>query len=473
MGRPMKSVIRACGITLAAAAFVLTGNVETGGISTPAAHAQESSEGMSLNELLRAVRQGRAREREENRRREAEFRADQASQQQKLDQAEADLVAEQERSEQLEATRDQNELDIAALQDQLRETLGNAGELFGVVRQVATDTVGQIEQSLVSAQIPNRDDALESLTVGRVLPTIEQLETLWATLIEEMIEQGRTVSFQGEFTQTDGNPTAGEIVRVGPFVAMVKSTGEFLAYESETDSLKMLPRQPAARFLDAADQLVSAGPGEETVGTIDPSQGALLSLLVRTPSTIERVDQGGTIGRIIIGLGALGILLALWRFFALSVVALQVRSQMRKPEKPSKGNALGRMLMVYEDVKDRVDEETLELKLDEAFLKERPKLEFGLGTVKVLAAVAPLLGLLGTVTGMIIVFQQITLFGTGDPKIMAGGISQALMTTVLGLCAAIPLLILHSIAAGRSREVIQILEEQSAGLVASRAESRN
>ena len=86
------------------------------------------------------------------------------------------------------------------------------------------------------------------------------------------------------------------------------------------------------------------------------------------------------------------------------------------------------------------------------------------------ANTATLLGLLGTVTGMIATFQSITLFGTGDPKLMAGGISQALITTVLGLIAAIPLLLLHNFVATRSKDLVQILEERSAGMVASRAE---
>ena len=118
------------------------------------------------------------------------------------------------------------------------------------------------------------------------------------------------------------------------------------------------------------------------------------------------------------------------------------------------------------------DMETLQLKLDYAVIKEVPKLEGALNIVKVLAAVAPLMGLLGTVIGMIVTFQAITLFGTGDPKLMAGGISQALVTTVLGLIAAIPLLLLHAFAANASRRVSQVLEEQSAGMVAEYAEGR-
>jgi biopolymer transport protein ExbB len=126
-------------------------------------------------------------------------------------------------------------------------------------------------------------------------------------------------------------------------------------------------------------------------------------------------------------------------------------------------------MSVYTDNKD-IDIETLELKLDEAILRESAPLETGLNFIKVLYVVAPLLGLLGTVVGMIATFQMITLFGTGDPRMMAGGISTALVTTVLGLVVAIPLTLLHAFLQGKSKALIQILEEQAAGIIARLAE---
>lgn len=474
MGRPMKKYLRILGISLvAASAFVLAGTAGVSVVGSQSAMAQ-ADEPQSLNQLLEAVRQGRIRENRENRQREEEFRRDQANQQRLLNQAQADLEAEREEADRLEATFQENEQQISLLQEELRQTLGAAGELFGTVRQVAGDTIGQVKTSLVSAQYPNRGDALESLTRGRVLPTVRQLELLWYVLFEEMVAQGKIVSFESEFFTPRGEQQSGNVVRIGPFTAMRGDNGDFLKYNDETDSLQLLARQPAGRFMDAADALVRSDAGELTTAAIDPSQGTILGLLVQTPNLLERIEDGRLIGYIIIGLGALGIVLAVFRLIGLSILSVRVKSQMRNPENPGKGNPLGRMLLVYEDlVKKGADEETIELKLDEQFLKEKPALEWGLGTVKVLAAVAPLLGLLGTVTGMIVVFQQITLFGTGDPKLMAGGISQALVTTVLGLCAAIPLLLLHSITHGRAKEVEHVLEEQSAGLVAARAEQRH
>ncbi|MEC8351463.1 MAG: MotA/TolQ/ExbB proton channel family protein, partial [Pseudomonadota bacterium] len=102
--------------------------------------------------------------------------------------------------------------------------------------------------------------------------------------------------------------------------------------------------------------------------------------------------------------------------------------------------------------------------------REMPKITRNLTLIKIISVVAPLLGLLGTVTGMINTFQAITLFGTGDPKLMAGGISQALVTTVLGLVVAIPTVFLYTLLNTRSKNMLLILQEQSAGIIAERSE---
>ena len=174
-------------------------------------------------------------------------------------------------------------------------------------------------------------------------------------------------------------------------------------------------------------------------------------------------------GYVIMVLAVIGVLIAIARLMVLSAVGAKMNSQKKNLESPKDSNPLGRVLGVYH-ADTNIDLETLELRLDEAVLKEVPALERGLSTLKILAAVGPLMGLLGTVTGMILTFQQITLFGTGDPKLMAGGISQALVTTVLGLVMAIPLVLLHSFLNGRSKALVQVLEEESAGLIAQHAE---
>ncbi|MCK5189243.1 MAG: MotA/TolQ/ExbB proton channel family protein, partial [Methylococcales bacterium] len=215
------------------------------------------------------------------------------------------------------------------------------------------------------------------------------------------------------------------------------------------------------------EDMAEAQTGTVAVG-IDPTRGVILSMLIQAPDSLERIDQGGFIGYIILIMGAVGFIYAIVRLVKLTLTGQKMNAQMSSSV-ANIDNPLGRVIAAAEQDQSE-DTENLELILDEAITREIPQLEKGLPMIKLLAAVAPLLGLLGTVTGMIATFQSISLFGTGDPKLMASGISQALVTTMLGLCVAIPLLFLHSLVASRSRTLVQILDEQTAGLISRRAE---
>ncbi len=421
----------------------------------------------SLDQLLKDVREQRQRVSTENKQREERFARERNNQRALLQQAQAELAQEEQRSDSLTAQFNANEQAITEMQDNLDVQVGNFGELFGVVRQVAGDTAGVINSSLISAQYPERGDVAKRLAGIKGLPSIKDLDALRILLFEEMTESSKVVRFPASIRVADGTSADAEVVRLGDFNLV---TGDrFLEYETETGSIKELPRQPADRFRSMALALFEASPGETVATAVDPGRGQLLKLLIQSPDVRERVDQGGVIGYFIIGLGIIGLLIALWRWVYLGGVGAGIRRQL-KSETPSTKNPLGRILSVYEENRD-IDTETLELKLDEAILREAPKLEKWQGGIKVIAAVAPLLGLLGTVTGMIATFQAITLFGTGDPKLMAGGISEALVTTMLGLIVAIPLVFLHSVVASRSRGLIEILEEQTAGIIARQSES--
>jgi len=264
----------------------------------------------------------------------------------------------------------------------------------------------------------------------------------------------------------DGAQEVLEFVRVGPF--NLAFADGYLKYDSATKSISELQRQPEqGRYTSSAADLVDATDGVVTFG-LDVTRGNILELLVESPTVMDRIHQGGIVGYCIIGLGAIGFLIALLRFISLSSDSRKVSAQLKR-DTASSDNPLGRVLAVYESNRN-ADTETIELKLSEAALKEMPGLTKGLLLIKVISVVAPLMGLLGTVTGMIKTFQVITLYGAGDPKMMAGGISQALMTTVLGLVVAIPMVLLHTIVSGQSRKVINILQSQSAGLVAEHSE---
>ena len=417
----------------------------------------------SVSELLQRAKQYKAETARTNKTREQEFLAKRSEQQRLLREAQAQKAAEDRRSERLKTLFEGNETAIVELEQTRDVRLGNLGELKGVVRQMAGDTKSTVEDSLVSLQYPERVTMINELAKAEDLPSIAELDDLRILLLEEMAEAGKVARFTTKTFDADGTEQQSEVIRVGVFNTV--RGDEFLIVEDA--KLKALPTQPPSRFRSLAKGVAGAQSGIVPMA-IDPSRGQYLSQFVQKPSLTERVKQGGLVGYVIISLGIFGLLIALERIFYLLGTGSKVRSQV-KNSAPKSNNALGRILGVYHENRD-IDTETLELKLDEAILKETPALEKRQTAIKIIAAVAPLLGLLGTVTGMIETFQSITLFGTGDPKLMAGGISQALMTTVLGLVVAIPLVLLHSVVAGQSKGVIEVLEEQSAGLIATHSE---
>ncbi len=419
----------------------------------------------TMDELLKSVREQGQRLGEENRRREQEFLQRRNEQQALLESARRSLAEEQARSERLKTSFDDNERQLEELNETLRVRVGDMGELFGVVRQTAGEAKGMVDTSLITAEFPDRGEIAAKLAAARGLPSIGDLKALQVLMLEEMAGSGAVDRFAATIRNAAGQEENAEVVRVGLF--NVVTGNRFLQYDPTSGELQELARQPDARFRSLAENLYTAREGNARMA-VDPSRGALLSLVVQSPSLAERINQGGTVGYVIIAIGCIGLLIALWRLLALLVAGRKLRSQL-KSDTASEGNALGRILKVYEE-NQHIDTETLELKLDEAILRETPRLEQGQGWIKVIAAVAPLLGLLGTVVGMIRTFQAITLFGTGDPKLMAGGISQALVTTVLGLVVAIPLVFLHSLVSGRSRSMVEVLEEQSAGMIARHSE---
>ena len=420
----------------------------------------------TLDQLLEMVREESTLEKKANIEREETFRQAKEEQEKLLKEALSVLEKEDKRSANLRRTYSLYESQIAKQTKLLEVRAGSLGELHGVVRQIAGDVDAVIDTSFISAQKPDRDDITDALASSKKLPEIKELERLWLLVLDEMVESGKVVRFNTGFINSNGEEVNQQVTRIGTFNAI--SNGRFLRYLPDSEKLVEPPRQPSNRFQSMAIELEQSQSGVMPF-PLDPTRGAMLALLVQTPDLKTRVKQGGIVGMIIIFLALVGVIIALERFFILSGIDRKVMAQM-KNENPGE-NPLGRIMKIYLDSPD-INTETLGLKLDEAILKEMPQLRRGLGVLALLAAIAPLLGLLGTVTGIIETFQSITLFGTGDPRVMSGGISQALVTTVMGLVAAIPLLLLHSFLSTKSNRLIHILDENSAAFVAQLAESR-
>ncbi len=428
-------------------------------------HQPTQAERMDLDQLLRQIRQSQTIQGQGNSALDARFLS-QKDKQQLLKELRDELPREKKKSQVLAERLKANEERLAELEAALDERAADFEELFAVVRQVAGDTKSASTDSLITAQYPERTKPLEAIVDSKALPDIAQMESLWYVLQQDMTETGKVVKFSAEVDTAAGRHRDAKVVRIGPFVAV--ADGLYLDYLPEIGELVEFARQPATRYLDLAEDLEQARSGL-VKAAIDPTSGVILGVLGRAPDLIERIEQGGIIGYIILFLGAVGLVIVIVRIVNLSVVNKKVQNQLNHLEEPQTNNPLGRVLAASR-TQDYHDTETLELIVDDAVVREVPALEKGQSLVKLLAAVAPLLGLLGTVTGMIETFQAISLFGTGDPKLMAGGISQALMTTLLGLTVAIPLLFLHSLMVTHSNALVQILDEQSTGLISRVAE---
>ena len=428
----------------------------------------------NLDKLLELVKEGKSKEQSENTKREAEFKAARDQQDQILKAEQRELARQERIADQLEEEFRKNQEKLRIAEEAYLKQLGSLNELFGHMQSITTDSRVTFESSLTAAEFgKDREKFLGDLTQkmgeSTELPTIEEIERVWYEIMREMKATGEVSRFTATVINVDGTQTECDVVRVGVYNAVCGNS--YLEYVPTKGQYQFLARQPAGRYTSSAGRVsdadASSGYVSFSVDPSGPSGGALLANLVQNPSLLERINQGGIIGYIILAIGGITLLYAIYKYVMLYMMGREVEAQLASST-PNSNNPLGRVLKVgASHMKETIDR--LELKLAEAIMAERPSIERGISFVKIVSVVAPLAGLLGTVTGMIVTFQQITLFGTGDPKIMAGGISQALVTTVLGLVVAIPTTLAHSFLQSSARSVVDVLEEQATGIVAEKA----
>lgn len=423
---------------------------------------------ISVDALLEQVKKGNRQDQTTNQNRMRTFSENRADQAAMLKQIKRDRAQAEAMSLKKEQQFEVNEKEITVTQQRLNERLGSLKELFGVLQIVSNDTQGQFDNSLIQLQYPDRTQGLNEFSekMGQVteLPSVEEIEDLWFELQREMTESGKVVQSTQTVLLQNGQEVQTDLIRIGTFNLV--SDDKYIQRIPETGRIVEFPRQPSARYMAGAEQ-IGSNSGDIIPFTIDPIRGQLIALMGAAPNLTERVQQGGVIGYVIVTLGIVVVILAIGRFIYLLLLDRNIRSQLSHLNQPG-NNPLGRIIEVYQANK-KGDMEQLEIKLGEAVLREIPPINRGLSFLKISAAVAPLLGLLGTVTGMIITFQAITLFGAGDPKLMAGGISQALVTTVLGLVVAIPTLLLHNLVSSKATKITQIIEQEAVALIALRA----
>ena len=430
----------------------------------------------TIQSLLQLVQEGRTTEQNENTKREQTFLAEKSKQASILAAEKRELAREERIADQLEAEYKKNEEILKVKEEAYKKELGSLVELFGHLQSTAGEASSLFSESLTAAEYGREretflNELAKKMSDATELPTITELERLWFELQREMVAGSEVTRFTTSVIGLDGESTNCDVVRIGLYNAICD--GKYLEYVASKGQYAFLPKQPERKYRGGAGDISDASAGEIIKFGVDPTGpagGSLLANLILAPSLLERINQGREVGYIIIFVGFFGVVIALWKLYQLYMMGRAVKAQ-STAKKPNSNNPLGRVMKVGNDNLDK-DIETLELKLAEAIMSERPAIERGINVVKIISVVAPLAGLLGTVTGMIVTFQQITLFGTGDPKIMAGGISQALVTTVLGLVVAIPTTLLHSFANSSARGIINVLEEQSTGIVAEHSENR-
>lgn len=431
--------------------------------------ANEKASGLDMDALLTLVKDGQARDNAEFKARMKRFNIAKYDQEKLLKQAKDERTRLEEESAKKEQKFAENEEKINVAQERLNNRLGSLKEMFGVLQQVAGDTKGVFEGSVISSQVQGRDafltDLIKVAGSSSELPSINNLEQLWFEMQQEMTLSGAIAQYDADVVLPSGETVSKTVTRIGGFNVIADSN--YLVWDLEAKKLVELEVQPGSRYNGPASDLENAESGL-TGFWIDPSRGQLLKIMGQTAGLGERIQQGGVVGYIILALAIIGVLLSLIRMTWLTAESKRIKKQMEE-DQASNDNALGRVMAAYQ-ANSHADTETLELHLGEAISNEIPRLSKGINWIKIISVVAPLLGLLGTVTGMIDVFETMSLFGTGDPKLMAGGISQALVTTVLGLVAAIPCVFLHTMTNNKSRELIQILQERATGILARKAE---
>ena len=379
-------------------------------------------------------------------------------------QLEAKRTSVQNATDVLTQTFSDNENKLARLEEKLRLETGSLGELFGVVRQNAKELGAELSSTVNSVVRAEHTATVDQIIDAKSLPSMPQLSGLWMSMVEQIQASSELSKSQIAFINGEGNTNKVDAYRLGS-IGLVTEQGYVSWNTQREDAIAYLKQPENGPTLASLSALAN---GEVANVVVDPSRGFMLEQLALTPSLTDRLQAGGVVGKVILGLLAIGLIIALVRGVSLAIARQKIRAQLKNPEQAG-NNPLGRVLAVYNKEQNQTVE-ALELRLLEAVVDEQTHLEKGLSMLKLLAALAPMLGLLGTVTGMIETFQVITQFGNGDPKVMAGGISMALVTTVLGLVAAMPLLLAHNILSTQAENIRNILEKQGIGLVAEQAE---
>ena len=450
------------GLFMLGASLPVQAQEATGSEADEAAVATEAAD-HSLSSVLEQLSAAQVQAQAGLEAREARYADRLSAAQARLSQAQDKLAATEAEGARLERRFDGNKVELSDKAQLLSDKIGALKELFGVFQQNASDLIGAFVVSPTSIEYPDRDVWLEGfanrMKNASEVSSAQDIRQLWFEIQREITARGEIVILPGVPVFTaDGQSQMRDVVRVGAFNLLgAGAQPEYLTWDAGRQQVQTLPRQPGGDVQMQLSAYVTASEGLAPLA-VDPTGGVLLSLLIEKPTLAERIDQGGLVGYMILALGVLAGLLSVLKLLDMTQLGWRMGAQDRTPDQPSGGNPLGRLLLCYRQNAQR-DPETLALRLHECLARERGRIHRFTIFLLIIAAVTPLMGLLGTVVGMINTFQAITLYGTGDPQTMAGGISQALITTVLGLAVAVPAVLLHALLSGRGQTLVSRLEQ--------------
>ncbi|GAB4257772.1 MAG: MotA/TolQ/ExbB proton channel family protein [Methylomicrobium sp.] len=337
--------------------------------------------------------------------------------------------------------------------------------LLGAIRESAENLKPYYRQFNALIAVDDRSpNPIDRLADKNHIPDLDELSRLFAGLQKRLDEASAISVFRAMVYAPDGQMSERDVLRLGAFSFL--SDGRYLVYVEEVDGLVELARQPNSKLFELASEFARTDSGTLAQVAIDPTGGQIVQLVVQTPTLRERIEQGGIVAYLILALASCASIVSIYRFVELTLIGKRIARQLQSSALHI-DNPLGRVLLKLEQ-KVATDPDALYLTVEEALTGEQIQLERALTFLKLVAAVAPMLGLLGTVTGMIETFQAIALHGSGDPKLMSGGISQALVTTVAGLVTAIPILLIYSLLIGKCQNLGRILEAHVAAALAQR-----
>lgn len=425
----------------------------------------------NLEQLLQQVKNSGKQDAKKNASRVENFLSQRNHQKALLAKAKKKKTAAEAQSRRLQKKFERNDDQIIKLKKQRGDKEGNLGEMFGVLRQVAGSFAALSRNSMITAQYPDRVAFLDKLAQSKQLPPMSDLRQFWFEMQQQLTAQGNNVRFKATVVAANGDRSQQTVTRVGPFVAI--ANGKFLTYNTGEASFSTPPKQPSGGQRGIAQSYTHSDSGYHNM-VIDPARGVLVTLISQRPTWLDRIQLGGHVGYIIIAIGLIGLLCFIYQFIFLTNSWRRTKLQLDDLEHPRSDNPLGRVFLAFKN--DSLPEpegaEAVELRVSEAVLRELPPIQRIQPFLKLVIAAGPLLGLIGTVIGMIETFQAIVESGSGDPKIMAAGIGHAMIATVLGLSIAIPNLFFNAILASRSKRLTDVLDEQSTGLMAETVEAQ-